>query len=86
MDRINSLKNFLDASPSVYHAVDNIVNMLENAGYTRLSEANKWEIVPGGKYYLTRCGSAVLAFRIPQGNPKGFLMSASHSDRPTFKV
>ena len=86
MDRINDLKNFLDASPSVYHAVDNIVHMLEEKGYTRLSEAKPWEILPGGKYYLTRCGSAVLAFRIPQGTPKGFMMSASHSDRPTFKV
>ena len=77
---------FLDASPSVYHAAANIENELKNAGYTRLSEAEKWELVPGGKYYLARGGSAVLAFRIPEGKPSGFLMSASHSDRPTFKV
>lgn len=41
---------------------------------------------PGGKYFLTRGGSAIVAFRVPEGSPKGFLMSASHSDRPTFKV
>ena len=86
MSRINDLKNFLDASVSAYHAVAYLSDTLETAGYTKLSEAQKWEIVPGGKYYLTRGGTAVIAFRVPQGNPKGFLMSASHSDRPTFKV
>ena len=84
--RTEKLLTFLNASPSVYHAAANIENELKNAGYTRLSETEKWELVPGGKYYLTRGGSAVLAFRIPAGEPKGFMMSASHSDRPTFKV
>ena len=84
--RTERLLQFLDASPSVYHAAANIENELKNAGYTRLNEAEKWELAPGGKYYLTRGGSAVLAFRIPEGNPRGFMMSASHSDHPTFKV
>ena len=84
--RTERLLAFLDASPSVYHAAENIAEELKNAGYTRLSEAQKWELTPGGKYYLTRGGSAVLAFRIPEGEPTGFLMSASHSDRPTFKI
>ena len=84
--RTEKLLAFLDASPSVYHAAANIEYELKNAGYTRLNEAQKWELVPGGKYYLTRGGSAVLAFRIPAGEPKGFMMSASHADRPTFKV
>ena len=84
--RTEKLLNFLDASPSVYHAAENIAKELKNAGYTRLSEAQKWELTPGGKYYLTRGGSAVLAFRIPEEKPAGFLMSASHSDRPTFKI
>ena len=42
--------------------------------------------IPGGKYFLTRGGSALVAFRVPKESPKGFLMSASHSDRPTFKA
>ena len=86
MSRIENLKNFLDTSVSAYHAVANLSEMLASAGYTRLSESEKWDIVPGGKYFLTRGGTAVIAFRIPEGSPKGFLMSASHSDRPCFKV
>ena len=85
-DRVQALMRFLDNSPSVYHAVENLRTELENAGYTRLSEGEKWELTNGGKYYLTRGGSAVLAFRVPQGTARGFMMSASHSDRPTFKV
>ncbi len=81
-----ALMNFLDASHSVYHAVEQIKNLLDEMGYTRLSEQENWELAQGGKYYLIRGGTAMLAFRIPQEPPKGFLMTASHSDRPTFKV
>ncbi len=84
--RITALCDFLNASHSVYHAAAYLVKELEQAGYIRLDEAHAWDLVPGGKYYLTRGGTAVMAFRIPKGSPKGFLMSASHSDRPTFKV
>ena len=84
--RTKALMAFLDASHSVYHAAAYLANTLENAGYTQLSEGQKWELTPGGKYYLVRGGTAVLAFRIPQEKPVGFMMTASHADRPTFKV
>ena len=84
--KIKALISFLDTSHSVYHAAQNLTNVLEEAGYTRLSENEKWTLCAGGKYYLTRGGTAVIAFRIPCGQAKGFMMSASHSDRPTFKV
>ena len=84
--RIEKLMAFLDASPSVYHAAANLAAALEQAGYQQIREADTWRLAPGGKYYVIRGGSAVVAFRIPQGDPKGFLMSSSHSDRPTFKV
>ena len=83
---MNQLKEFLDVSHSVYHAAAALEKMLADAGYEKLSEGKKWALAPGGKYYLTRGGSAVVAFRIPAGKPTGFLMSASHGDRPTFKV
>ena len=85
-NRIYNLMSFLDASPSVYHAVANLETELKNAGYVPLAEGDDWNLIPGGKYYLTRGGSAIMAFRIPEGKPTGFMMSASHSDRPTFKV
>ena len=79
------LKKFLDTAHSVYHAVAALTAQLDKEGYTRLTEQQAWELTPGGKYYLTRGGTAVLAFRIPKSQPVGFMFSASHSDRPTFK-
>lgn len=81
-----SLKNFLDNAHSVYHSISALEWMLEEAGYTCVSQREKWELHPGGKYYLTSGGSALIAFRVPYADPSGFMMSASHSDRPTFKV
>ena len=85
-NRINGLMKYLDASRSVFHAVEGLRTILEKAGYARLQESGKWELIPGGKYYMTRGGASIMAFRIPEAAPKGFLMSASHADRPCFKV
>ena len=85
-DKIHALMDFLDASHSVYHAVSYISRILDEAGYTRLPEGDDWTLEDGGKYYITRNMSTVIAFRIPHGEPAGFLLSASHSDRPSFKI
>jgi len=85
-NRTKALMEYLDKAHSVFHAVAYLADELKENGYTCLNEGDAWELIPGGKYYLTRGGSAVIAFRIPEAAPKGFLMSASHADRPTFKV
>ena len=83
---MEKLMQFLDRAHSVYHSVALLQEMLEEAGYSRLWENKPWALEAGGKYYMLRGGSALLAFRIPEGKAKGFMMSASHSDRPTFKL
>ena len=85
-ERINALRSFLDASHSMYHAQNYLVQTLKSEGYTRLMEQDAWNLVPGGKYYISRGGTAVIAFRVPNAAPKGFMMTASHSDHPGFKV
>ena len=84
--RTAALCGFLNASHSVYNAQNEIVTQLAHAGYTRLADQEEWQLVPGGKYYLARGGTSVIAFRLPVGKPLGFLMSASHCDHPCFKV
>ncbi len=86
MDPVNSLRSFLDKAHSAYHAAALLKNELEQAGYCRLQEGNNWEIKAGGKYYLMRNDSSLVAFRVPEGIPKGFLITASHTDHPCFKV
>ena len=85
-EQIRGLMDFLDASRSVYHAIDYLCKLMDSQGYVHLDSGDDWELVPGGKYYVTRCAASVIAFRIPEETPKGFMMSASHSDRPTFKI
>ena len=80
------LCEYLNGAHSVFHAVALLAEQLQAEGYTCLQENSPWDLQPGGKYYLVRGGSAVMAFRIPRGTPTGFQMSAAHADRPTFKV
>jgi len=84
--RIEKLKAFLDRAHSVYHAVEQLRLLLAREGYTELCEGDMWTLVPGGKYYLIRGGSALMAFRVPYCTPRSFMLSASHSDRPSFKI
>ena len=83
---MQDLLTFLDRSPSRYHAVENLRLELEAAGYARLEEGRAWTLAPGGRYYVVRNGSALAAFRIPRREGAGFMISASHSDSPTFRV
>ena len=85
-ERIRSLCDFLNHSHSSFHAVAYLENLLKEAGYVRLWETDHWDLTPGGKYYLIRGGTALMAFRVPAGSPAGFLLSAAHCDRPCFKV
>ena len=80
------LFDFLSASPSSYHAVRTIAARLRAEGYTQLQESEPWTLTPGGRYFLTRNGSSILAFRIPAKTPTGFLMAAAHTDSPAFKI
>ena len=83
---MDDLLHFLNRSPSRYHAVANLCEELLAAGYTRLTEGETQPMAPGGKYFVTRGGSALLAFRIPRADFTGFMISASHSDAPTFRI
>lgn len=80
------LLDFLEKSPSPCHAAANMAQMLEEKGFQRLEEAERWELQPGGGYYVIRNDSAIIGFRIPEGPWKGFHIVASHSDSPTFKI
>ena len=80
------LMAFIQNSPSCYHVTENFAEMLQRAGYCRLREQERWELVPGGRYFVTRNGSSIIAFRTPAALKGGFLMAAAHSDSPCFKI
>ncbi len=83
------LMQFLDRSPVALLAADNICRLLAENHYQQLQEGDSWELQPGGRYCVTRNGSAVIAFRIPANTEaavSGFHIVASHLDSPTFRV
>ena len=80
------LLDFIRRSPVCYHAVANLAERLEAAGYVRLRERDGWSVAPGGKYYVLRGGSSLIAFAVPEGEWRGFRIAASHSDSPCFKL
>ena len=80
------LLEFLDASPSCYHATENLVKALTAAGYHQLWEAEPWTLAEGGRYFVVRGDSTLAAFRIPQRDFTGFMIAAGHSDSPALKL
>jgi len=86
VNHVQHFFNFIKNSPSAFHAVHTITGMLEGAGYARLEENCQWSVVPGGKYYVTRNGSSVIAFAVPESGFAHFQIVSSHSDSPCFKL
>ncbi|MCI8922521.1 MAG: M18 family aminopeptidase [Lachnospiraceae bacterium] len=78
--------NFIDAGVSCYHVIGRMKKVFDKAGFQQLSEREKWDLQPGGSYYVERGGSSIMAFRIPKKEMKGFHIVASHSDSPSFKL
>ena len=80
------LFDFIAKSPTPFHAVKNVCETLKEKGYSELCESAKWNLEPGKGYFVTRNGSSVISFRIPEGDFSGFMMTASHCDSPCFKI
>ena len=86
-EELAGLKEFLKKSPTAFHAADTIRRELEAAGFQELKESRRWQLEKGGAYYVVRNGSSVIAFRIGEDyRETGFLVTASHSDSPAFKI
>ncbi|MBQ7336761.1 MAG: M18 family aminopeptidase [Clostridia bacterium] len=86
IEATKQLLQFIDRSPTAFHAVENAAALLENAGFLRLNEVDEWKLEAGKDYYITRNQSTILAFRMPKATPKNFLIAASHTDSPMFKL
>jgi len=82
------LLDFIDASPSPWHAVNSIAAQLEQFQFTRLDESAKWQLQPGGRYYVIRGDSSIIVF--VQGQKPlletGFKIVGAHTDSPGLRV
>lgn len=83
---IDNFFDFIEKSPTAFHAVRTIQEELEEHGFTELFEQEKWSIERGGKYFVKRNDSSLLSFIMPKEEIYGIHMAASHTDSPAFKI
>ena len=79
------LLGFLDASPTPFHATQNMAGMFANAGFIELDERQKWHLEEGKKYFVKRNDSSIIAFTYPK-NKDGYVMVGAHTDSPNLKL
>lgn len=82
------LLDFIDASPSPWHAVATLEQRLQANGFRRLTEVDRWQLAPGDAAYVTRGGSALMAFRIAASSPaeRGLQLIGAHTDSPGLRL
>ena len=85
MNHTQQLLNFIEKCPSPYHRAETLSKILDENGFTRIYEQDNRVLTPGGKYYVLRNYSSVIAFKIPK-DVKAFNIIAAHLDSPTFKI
>jgi len=77
------LCEFIDASPSPFHVCATVAERLQRAGYTQLSEADRWPDQPG-RYFTVRAGSLVAWNGERADGP--FRIIGAHTDSPNLRV
>jgi aspartyl aminopeptidase len=85
---IADLLDFLQRSPTPFHAVANMVELLQAQGFERLPEAESWRLQAGGRYLVVRNDSSLVAFALGRGDPvaTGLHMIGAHTDSPCLRV
>jgi aspartyl aminopeptidase len=82
------LLDFIDASPSPWHAVKTITDKLDAHQFEALDETAAWQLQAGGRYYVVRDGSSVIVFVLGQRPwvDTGFKVIGAHTDSPGLRV
>lgn len=82
------LLDFINESKTAYHGAHAVKSMLDKEGFVEIKESDKWNLTKGGKYYVMKNQSAVIAFEVGLGelDQDGFRLIGAHTDSPTFKI
>ena len=87
MKYINDLMSFMDSSVVNFYAVKTIRERLEANGFKCLDATEKWNLTPGGKYYVVKNNSAIFGFVVGNGGATaGYKIISAHSDSPCFRI
>ncbi|HEY9069844.1 MAG TPA: M18 family aminopeptidase [Candidatus Ozemobacteraceae bacterium] len=82
------LIEFIGAGTTAFHAVEAAAKRLKKAGFEEIQEGDPWRLKKGGKYYMKKNNTALLAFVVGKGDPAetGFRLVGTHTDTPCFRV
>ncbi|MFT8351553.1 M18 family aminopeptidase [Clostridium saccharoperbutylacetonicum] len=88
MSNTQELIDFINKSKTAFQGTQELKNILNNQGYIEIKEEDQWELKKGGKYYITKNNSAVIAFEIGTGEIEedGFRLIGAHTDSPGFRI
>jgi len=86
--RVQHLLDFIDKSPSPWHAVASIETVIEAFQFVRLDETAKWQLQAGRRYYVVRDDSSIVLFVLGNKAPAetGFKIVGAHTDSPGFRI
>jgi len=86
--RAQDLLDFIDASPSPWHAIAEIERRLQAFGFQRLQENATWLLDSGGRYYVVRDDSSIVLFVLGRKpvTETGFKILGAHTDSPGLRV
>ena len=82
------LLQYLNDSPTAYHAVENAAEILKKNNFKELKETEGWSLQKGGKYFVTKNQSGIIAFTLGESDlaSEGFRIIGAHTDSPNFKI
>ena len=84
----NGLLEFLADSPTPFHAVKQLKQLLTAQGFEQLAEDSSWSLKPGGRYFVVRNGSSIVAIRTGPVHPTdgGLRLIGTQTDSPCLKI
>ena len=81
------LLKFIQASPTPFHAVAAMKDILDGRGFEQIRESDAWNSIGSGRFYVTRNDSSIIAFTLAGDLPaRGLRMVGAHTDSPCLKV
>jgi aspartyl aminopeptidase len=82
------LLDFIDTSPTPWHAVASAEARLRERGFVRLEETERWQLADGGRYYVVRGGASLVAFVLGRGPlaETGMRIVGAHTDSPGLRL
>lgn len=87
-DNVQDLATFIQSSPTPFHAAHNMAERLLAAGYQQLDEREQWDLDEGGRYFVLRNQSSLIAFSLGEADAlqRGLRIIGAHTDSPCLKV